>query len=54
MLFSNELNGIKINKLNKTTIIENEFTLVYITNYIIEILQNFTKFKKVITYLIYH
>ena len=46
MLFSNELNGIEINNLNKTTIIENEFTLVYITNYIIEILQNFTKFKK--------
>jgi serine/threonine protein kinase len=47
MLFSNELNDVdKLNKLIKPTIIENEFTLVYITNYIIKILQHFTKFKK--------
>jgi hypothetical protein len=43
MLFSNDLNDIIESK--KTTIIENDFTLVYISNYIIEVLINFTKFK---------
>ena len=44
MLFSNELNDI--DQKNNEKIIESEFTLPYITNYIIEILINFTNFRK--------
>ena len=44
MLFSNELNDI--DEKEKEKIIESEFTLPYIYNYIIEILINFTNFRK--------
>jgi len=44
MLFSNELDNI--DKKNKEKIIENEFTLPHIYNYIIKILLNFTNFRK--------
>jgi serine/threonine protein kinase len=44
ILFSNDLKNIDDNV--KKQIIENEFTLSYITNYIVEILINFTFFKK--------
>jgi hypothetical protein len=44
MLFSKDLNDI--DKNSKEKIIENEFTLPYIYNYIIEILINFTHFRK--------
>jgi serine/threonine protein kinase len=43
ILFSNDLNNM--DKDVKIQIIENEFTLSYITNYIIEVLINFTYFK---------
>jgi len=45
MLFSNELDD-NIDEKSKEKIIENDFTLVYIRNYIIEILINFTNFRK--------
>jgi serine/threonine protein kinase len=44
ILFSNDLKNIDDDV--KKQIIENEFTLSYITNYIVEILINFTFFKK--------
>jgi hypothetical protein len=44
MLFSNELGDI--NKSDKEKLIESEFTLPYISNYIIEVLINFTKFRQ--------
>jgi len=44
MLFSNELDDIDQN--SKEKLIENDFTLIYISNYIIEILINFTKFRE--------
>ena len=44
MLFSNELDDIDQN--SKEKIIESEFTLPYISNYISEVLINFTKFRK--------
>jgi hypothetical protein len=44
MLFSNELDDI--NNKEKEKIIENEFTLPYIYNYIIDVLVNFTNFRK--------
>jgi hypothetical protein len=44
MLFSNELDYIDQN--SKEKLIESEFTLPYICNYIIEVLINFTNFKK--------
>jgi hypothetical protein len=44
MLFSNELDNIE--EKNKEKIIESEFTLPYICNYIIEILINFTNFRE--------
>jgi hypothetical protein len=44
MLFGNELKNI--DEKNKEKIIESEFTLPYICNYIIEILINFTKFRE--------
>jgi serine/threonine protein kinase len=43
ILFSNDLNNM--DKDVKKQIIENEFTLSYITNYIIDVLINFTYFK---------
>jgi serine/threonine protein kinase len=45
MLFSSELDDID-NEKEKEKIIESEFTLPYIYNYIIEILINFTNFRK--------
>ena len=44
MLFSNELDDIDQN--SKEKLIESEFTLPYISNYIIEVLINFTKFRQ--------
>ena len=44
MLFSNELDDI--DEKEKEKIIETEFTLPYIYNYIIEVLINFTNFRK--------
>jgi serine/threonine protein kinase len=44
MLFSNELDDIDVKEKEK--IIESEFTLPYIYNYIIEVLINFTNFRK--------
>lgn len=44
MLFSNELDDI--DEKEKEKIIESEFTLPYIYNYIIEVLINFTNFRK--------
>jgi serine/threonine protein kinase len=44
MLFSNELDDIDQN--SKEKLIESEFTLPYISNYIIEVLINFTNFKE--------
>lgn len=44
MLFSNELDDIDVREKEK--IIESEFTLPYIYNYIIEVLINFTNFRK--------
>jgi len=43
-LFGNELNNI--DKEEKYKIIENEFTMTYILNYIIEILIHFTEFRE--------
>lgn len=45
ILFNKELTTVT-NKELKDHLIENDFTLVYITNYIIEILHHFTKFRK--------
>ena len=44
MLFSNELDDTEQNRKEK--LIENEFTLPYIYNYIIEVLINFTNFRE--------
>jgi serine/threonine protein kinase len=44
MLFSNELDDI--DKNSKEKLIESEFTLPYIYNYIIEVLINFTNFRE--------
>jgi serine/threonine protein kinase len=44
MLFSEEINNVSDS--NKDTIIETDFTMLYITNYIINILVHFTKFRK--------
>ena len=44
MLFSNELDDI--DKNSKEKLIESEFTLPYISNYIIEVLINFTNFRE--------
>jgi serine/threonine protein kinase len=44
VLFSNELTHIKDEKL-KTQIIETDFTMMYMINYIIEVLLYFTKFR---------
>uniref|UniRef100_A0A6C0ERV9 Protein kinase domain-containing protein n=1 Tax=viral metagenome TaxID=1070528 RepID=A0A6C0ERV9_9ZZZZ len=44
MLFSKEFDNIT-SKEFKDHIIENDFTLFYITNYIVEILKHFTKFR---------
>ena len=44
MLFESELKNI--DKTSKEKLIESEFTLPYICNYIIEILINFTKFRE--------
>ena len=44
MLFSNELDNI--DKKSKEKLIQSDFTLPYIYNYIIEILINFTNFRK--------
>jgi serine/threonine protein kinase len=44
MLFSNELDDIDVKEKEK--VIESEFTLPYIYNYIIEVLINFTNFRK--------
>lgn len=44
VLFSNELSHIKDEKM-KTQIIETDFTMMYIINYIIHVLIHFTKFR---------
>jgi len=44
ILFGNELNNIK--EPMKNTLIENEFTMIYISNYLIQILIHFTHFRK--------
>lgn len=44
MLFSNELDDI--DQTSKEKLIESEFTLPYISNYIIEVLINFTNFRE--------
>ena len=46
MLFSNELDDIDEKEKEKEKIIENEFALPYIYNYIIEVLINFTNFRE--------
>ena len=45
ILFSNELIDIHSNAVKWNTI-ETDYTIVYITNYIVEVLENFTTFKK--------
>ena len=44
MLFSKEINNVSAS--NKDTVIEKDFTMMYITNYIIDVLVHFTKFRK--------
>jgi hypothetical protein len=44
MLFSNKLDDMDQN--SKEKLIESEFTLSYISNYIIEVLINFTNFRE--------
>jgi len=44
MLFSQEIHNVSAS--NKDTIIETDFTMMYITNYIIDVLIHFTKFRK--------
>ena len=44
ILFSNELTSM--NDETKGKIIENDFTMVYITNYIVAVLEHFTRFRK--------
>jgi hypothetical protein len=44
ILFSNDIEGD--NKESKITIIENEFTLFYITNYLVKIIYKYTYLKK--------
>lgn len=44
ILFGNELNNIE--EPMKVTLIENEFTMIYISNYLIQILIHFTHFRK--------
>lgn len=44
ILFSNELTGM--NEEAKGKIIEADFTMVYITNYIVDVLEHFTRFRK--------
>jgi len=44
MLFSEEIHNVSASK--KDTIIETDFTMMYITNYIIDVLVHFTKFRK--------
>jgi hypothetical protein len=44
MLFSKEIYNVSAS--NKDTIIEKDFTMMYITNYIIDVLVHFTKFRK--------
>jgi len=43
-LFSKDFNNLNENDLK--IVIENEFTLVYITNYMIDVLENYTVFRK--------
>jgi len=45
MLFSNDYTNIQDEKM-KTRIIENDFTLFYLSNYLIEILLHFTHFRE--------
>jgi len=45
ILFSRELTSV-VDKETKDHLIEIDFTLVYITNYIVEVLRHFTKFRK--------
>jgi hypothetical protein len=45
MLFSSKLTNVTDEKM-KVKLIESDFTLFYISNYIIEILKNFTEFRK--------
>jgi hypothetical protein len=45
MLFSHDLNNIKDEKI-KTRIIETDFTLFYISNYLTEILLHYTHFRE--------
>jgi len=44
ILFSRKLTSV--NESDKSTLIENDFTMTYITNYIIEILIHFTRFRE--------
>jgi serine/threonine protein kinase len=44
ILFSRHLTSV--NESDKSTLIENDFTMTYITNYIIEILVHFTRFRE--------
>jgi hypothetical protein len=44
MLFSREIHNVS--PADKDTIIETDFTMVYITNYIIDVLVHFTNFRK--------
>jgi serine/threonine protein kinase len=44
ILFSRHLTSV--NEADKSTLIENDFTMTYITNYIIEILVHFTRFRE--------
>ena len=45
ILFVHNLKNIKDTRI-KESLIENEFTINYITNYIVEVLVNYTKFRK--------
>jgi serine/threonine protein kinase len=44
ILFSRQLTSV--NETDRSTLIENDFTMTYITNYIIDILIHFTRFRK--------
>lgn len=46
MLFDNEIDNVSEKEKEKEEIIEKEFTLPYIYNYIIDVLVNFTNFRK--------
>ena len=44
ILFSRHLTSV--NDLDKSTLIENDFTMTYITNYLIDVLIHFTRFRE--------